>query len=85
MTNGIQFGRVERVYVNLSGNEQPVYVKFASELSALNVRTSHPVSIYFTNAAQAVNRFHEGYTFRGCKIRARYYNEAKFEASVFDH
>lgn len=38
-----------------------------------------------SNAAQAVNRFHEGYQFRGRNIRARYYDEAKFEASVFDH
>ncbi|KAJ4294377.1 hypothetical protein N0V90_008067 [Kalmusia sp. IMI 367209] len=64
-----KFGRVERVYVNLSGESQPVYIKFASELSALN----------------AVNRFHEGYQFRGRNIRAQYYSEAKFEASVFDH
>ncbi|KAL5427772.1 hypothetical protein PMIN07_009593 [Paraphaeosphaeria minitans] len=64
-----KFGRVERVYVNLSSESQPVYIKFASELSALN----------------AVNRFHEGYQFRGRNIRAQYYSEAKFEASVFDH
>ncbi|KAF1976046.1 hypothetical protein BU23DRAFT_552047 [Bimuria novae-zelandiae CBS 107.79] len=64
-----KFGRVERVYVDLNSEDHPVYIKFASELSALN----------------AVNRFHEGYQFRGRNIRALYYNEAKFEASVFDH
>ena len=46
-----------------------MYIKFASDLSALN----------------AVNRFSEGYQFQGRSIRAEFYNEAKFEASVFDH
>ncbi|KAF1960271.1 hypothetical protein CC80DRAFT_405002 [Byssothecium circinans] len=64
-----KFGRVERIHINASGDEQPVYIKFASELSALN----------------AVNRFHEGYQFRNRTIRALYYPEAKFEASIFDH
>lgn len=35
-----KFGAVERIYVNLGGNNNTVYIKFTSELSALNVRSS---------------------------------------------
>lgn len=34
---------------------------------------------------QAVNRFDEGFQYRGRNIRARYYDERKFHADVFDH
>ena len=62
-----KFGRIERIVVNQTPNA-PVYIKFASDLSALN----------------AVNRFAEGYQFRGRDIRAMYYSEAKFDQSLFD-
>lgn len=63
-----KFGRIERVVVSQTGNGQPIYIKFASELSALN----------------AVNRFTEGYQFRGRNIRALFYDQTKFENSQFD-
>ncbi|KAF2642261.1 hypothetical protein P280DRAFT_380536, partial [Massarina eburnea CBS 473.64] len=64
-----KFGTIERIHVNESSDQQTVYIKFVSELSALN----------------AVNRFHEGYTFRGHSIRALYYPEEKFDTSIYDH
>jgi splicing factor 45 len=36
-------------------------------------------------AAQAVNRFDEGYEFQGRKIRAHFYDEKKWHAGVWDH
>ena len=52
-----------------SSKDGAVYIQFSSVLSALN----------------AVNRFDEGWEFRGRKIRAKYYDERKFLAGVFDH
>jgi splicing factor 45 len=46
-----------------------VYLKFESVMSALN----------------AVNRFDEGYEFNGKKIRARFYDERKWAAEVWEH
>ena len=34
---------------------------------------------------QAVNRFDEGFQYRGRNIRARYYDERKFHAGIFEH
>ena len=46
-----------------------VYVHFQSVLSALN----------------AVNRFDEGWEFRGRKITAKFYDERKFHSGIYDH
>ncbi|CAI6338240.1 unnamed protein product [Periconia digitata] len=64
-----KFGEVERFYINKDGKGQPVYIKFQSVFSALN----------------AVNRFDEGYQFRGRNIRAQFYPEKKFETQAWDH
>jgi splicing factor 45 len=37
------------------------------------------------SALNAVNRFDEGWEFRGRKIRAKYYDERKFHAGIYDH
>jgi hypothetical protein len=37
ITNELQFGRVERIHINADGEKHPVYIKFGSELNALNV------------------------------------------------
>ncbi len=34
---------------------------------------------------QAVNRFDEGFQYRGRNIRARYYDERKFHAGIYEH
>lgn len=68
-TNMIQFGPVEHIQLDERNSEGVVYIHFKSVLSALN----------------AVNRFDEGWEFRGRKIRAKYYDERKFHAGIFDH
>ncbi|KAF1928731.1 uncharacterized protein M421DRAFT_420630 [Didymella exigua CBS 183.55] len=64
-----KFGPVERLHVDESNAEGVVYIHFKSVLSALN----------------AVNRFDEGFQYRGRNIRARYYDERKFHAGTYDH
>ncbi|KAF2035563.1 hypothetical protein EK21DRAFT_54318 [Setomelanomma holmii] len=64
-----KFGPVQQVQIDESNKDGVVYVKFESVMSALN----------------AVNRFDEGYEFRGRKIRARYYDERKWHAGIWDH
>lgn len=65
-----KFGNINRIHVNTDGGDSiAVYIQFNDPLSALN----------------AVNRFHEGYTFQDRKIRAQFYNEPKFNAFIFDH
>ncbi|KAH7094578.1 hypothetical protein FB567DRAFT_510496 [Paraphoma chrysanthemicola] len=64
-----KFGPVQQVQIDESNEDGVVYVKFESVLSALN----------------AVNRFDEGYEFRGRKIRARYYDERKWHAGIWEH
>ncbi|KAF3032298.1 hypothetical protein E8E12_002829 [Didymella heteroderae] len=64
-----KFGPVERLQVDESNAEGVVYIHFKSVLSALN----------------AVNRFDEGFQYRGRNIRARYYDERKFHAGIYDH
>lgn len=68
-TNTSQFGPVEHIQLDESNADGVVYIHFKSVLSALN----------------AVNRFEEGWEFRGRKIRARYYDERKFHAGVYEH
>jgi splicing factor 45 len=55
-------------------------------MSALNVGfiflVMMPAYLYFM---QAVNRFEEGFEFQGRKIRARYYDERKWHAGIWDH
>lgn len=46
-----------------------MYIHFKSVLSALN----------------AVNRFDEGWEFRGKKITAKFYDERKFHSGIYDH
>jgi splicing factor 45 len=65
----LQFGTVEHIQIDESNKDGVVYVKFESVMSALN----------------AVNRFDEGYEYRGRKIRARYYDERKFNAGIWEH
>ena len=36
-------------------------------------------------ALNAVNRFDEGWEFRGRKIRAQYYDERKFHSGIYDY
>jgi splicing factor 45 len=36
-------------------------------------------------ALNAVNRFDEGFEFRGRKIRAQYYDERKFHSGIYDY
>ncbi|KAJ4338625.1 hypothetical protein N0V87_003745 [Didymella glomerata] len=64
-----KFGPVERLQVDESNAEGVVYIHFKSVLSALN----------------AVNRFDEGFQYQGRNIRARYYDERKFHAGIYDH
>lgn len=64
-----KFGPVQQVHLDESNKDGAVYIKFESVMSALN----------------AVNRFDEGYEFRDRKIRARYYDERKFQAGVWEH
>lgn len=64
-----KFGPVERLHVDESSAEGVVYIHFKSVMSALN----------------AVNRFDEGFQYRGRNIRARYYDERKFHADIFEH
>jgi splicing factor 45 len=64
-----QFGPVQRIYIDESNKDGAVYLKFESVMSALN----------------AVNRFDEGYEFNGKKIRARFYDERKWAAEVWEH
>ncbi|KAF2625457.1 hypothetical protein BU25DRAFT_412507 [Macroventuria anomochaeta] len=64
-----KFGPVERLQVDESNADGVVYIHFKSVLSALN----------------AVNRFDEGFQYRGRNIRARYYDERKFHAGTYDH
>ncbi|KAF7447657.1 G-patch DNA repair protein [Pyrenophora tritici-repentis] len=66
---GNKFGPVTKVQLDESSKDGAVYIQFSSVLSALN----------------AVNRFDEGWEFRGRKIRAKYYDERKFLAGVYDH
>tara|TARA_R110002003_G_scaffold52_21_gene4521 strand:+ start:24973 stop:26406 length:1434 start_codon:yes stop_codon:yes gene_type:complete len=68
-TKALQFGTVEHIQIDESNKDGVVYVKFESVMSALN----------------AVNRFDEGYEYRGRKIRARYYDERKFNAGIWEH
>lgn len=67
--NLVQFGPVQQVQIDEANKDGVVYVKFESVMSALN----------------AVNRFDEGYEFRGRKIRAQYYDERKWHAGVWEH
>lgn len=67
--NKIQFGPVEHVQLDESNKDGAVYIHFKSVLSALN----------------AVNRFDEGWEFRGRRIRAKYYDERKFHSGIYDH
>lgn len=46
-----------------------VYIRFVEELSAMN----------------AVNRFSEGYRFQKRPIRARFYDQSKFDKNEYDH
>ncbi|KAE8835112.1 hypothetical protein PTNB85_06445 [Pyrenophora teres f. teres] len=64
-----KFGPITQVQLDESSKDGAVYIQFSSVLSALN----------------AVNRFDEGWEFRGRKIRAKYYDERKFLAGVYDH
>lgn len=64
-----KFGPVEHIQLDESSADGVVYIHFKSVLSALN----------------AVNRFDEGWEFRGKKIRAQYYDERKFHAGIYDH
>ncbi|KAJ4342822.1 hypothetical protein N0V95_006841 [Ascochyta clinopodiicola] len=64
-----KFGPVERLHVDESNPDGVVYIHFKSVLSALN----------------AVNRFEEGWQYRGRNIRARYYDERKFHAGMYEH
>lgn len=64
-----KFGEVKRIHYNADIPSSPVYIEFADGMSALN----------------AVNRFHEGYEFQGRKIRAKFYMEEKFRASIYDY
>ncbi|RAR11621.1 g-patch dna repair protein [Stemphylium lycopersici] len=64
-----KFGPVEHVQLDETNKDGAVYIHFQSVLSALN----------------AVNRFDEGWEFRGRKIRAKYYDERKFHAGIYDH
>jgi splicing factor 45 len=68
-TNAMQFGPVEHVQLDENNKDGVVYIHFQSVLSALN----------------AVNRFDEGWEFRGRKIRAKYYDERKFHAGIYDY
>jgi splicing factor 45 len=87
----IQFGPVERLQVDESSAEGVVYIHFKSVMSALNVSLHFPPScpgtcVPFPNMQrQAVNRFDEGFQYRGRNIRARYYDERKFHAGIFEH
>ncbi|KAF2745640.1 hypothetical protein M011DRAFT_469309 [Sporormia fimetaria CBS 119925] len=63
-----KFGRIARIHINMQSPEKTVYVLFNDGLSALN----------------AVNRFHEGYEFRGRRVKAKFYDETKFQNGVFD-
>lgn len=69
MANLMQFGPVEHIQLDEKNADGTVYIHFKSVLSALN----------------AVNRFDEGWEFRGRKIRAKYYDERKFHAGIYDH
>lgn len=64
-----KFGPVQQVQLDENNKDGVVYIKFESIMSALN----------------AVNRFDEGFEFRGRKIRAQYYDERKWHASVWEH
>ncbi|KAF2117786.1 hypothetical protein BDV96DRAFT_402989 [Lophiotrema nucula] len=64
-----KFGEVERIHVDMAGVGRPVYIKFKDHMSALN----------------AVNRFFEGYKFQDRVIRAEFYDEKKFNASIYEH
>ncbi|OAL48678.1 hypothetical protein IQ07DRAFT_542302 [Pyrenochaeta sp. DS3sAY3a] len=64
-----KFGPVEQIRLDSSNPNSVVYIHFNSILSALN----------------AVNRFDEGWEFRGRKIQAKYYNEQKFHAGIFEY
>ena len=64
-----KFGPVEHVQLDEKNKDGVVYIHFQSVLSALN----------------AVNRFDEGWEFRGRKIRAKYYDERKFHAGIYDY
>ncbi|KAJ6201875.1 hypothetical protein J3E72DRAFT_436497 [Bipolaris maydis] len=64
-----KFGPVEHVQLDENNKDGVVYIHFQSVLSALN----------------AVNRFDEGWEFRGRKIRAKYYDERKFHAGIYDY
>ncbi|KAJ4365198.1 hypothetical protein N0V83_008816 [Neocucurbitaria cava] len=66
---GTKFGPVERIYLDQNNSDGVVYIHFKDVLSALN----------------AINRFDEGWEFKGRKIRAKYYDERKFHAGVFDY
>lgn len=64
-----KFGPVEHIQLDEKNKEGVVYIHFKSVLSALN----------------AVNRFDEGWEFGGRKIKAKYYDERKFHAGIYDH
>ncbi|KAF1834970.1 hypothetical protein BDW02DRAFT_568505 [Decorospora gaudefroyi] len=64
-----KFGPVAHVQLDENNKDGTVYIHFQSILSALN----------------AVNRFDEGWEFRGRKIRAKYYDERKFHAGIYDY
>jgi len=62
-------GDVERIQLDESNKDGVVYIQFNSPMAALN----------------AVNRFDEGWEFRGRKIRAQYYDERKFHSGIYDY
>ncbi|KAG9190753.1 hypothetical protein G6011_08841 [Alternaria panax] len=63
------FGPVEHVQLDESNKDGVVYIHFQSVLSALN----------------AVNRFDEGWEFRGRRITAKFYDERKFHSGIYEH
>lgn len=65
----IQYGNVERVFVNResAAESPPVFIKFVQPLSAL----------------RAVNAL-DGRVFNGNTIRARFWDTEKFEKSIYE-
>jgi splicing factor 45 len=84
--NVLQFGPVQQVQIDEANKDGVVYVKFESVMSALNVGfILLVVMLAYSYFMQAVNRFEEGFEFQGRKIRARYYDERKWHAGIWDH
>jgi len=80
----IQYGRVERVYIDRNGHPPAnVFVKFTSQLSALRVSSRHGVHNRMLTSKQAVNAL-EGRIFNGNKISAMFYDTERFEQGVYD-